>query len=308
LEENLLGDPAERQVLIYLPPSYYIDKDRRYPVVYRLHGNSIPSAPRNFYASSGEPILELMDALIAEGSVKEMIIVLPDGRNKYGGCQYANSPVSGNWADFIVKELVEYIDLNYRTLANPESRGLTGGSMGGRGVLDIALKFPGVYGVVYARVPSQMGFLRFPRESDTEVWRHLILAKDPNTTKRGAARLLGFAVAFSPNPNSSPYLADFPMNLVGDSMQLNKEVMQRWATFDPIEIAAKNADSLLELNKLIFDCGTRDQGIEAARLFSSILTEKNIPHVFEEYEGGHGRPGNMRDLVLPAFSKHLIFE
>lgn len=310
LEENMLGDPAKRYVSVYLPPSYYSNKTRRYPVVYFLHGNRNSMSPRNILALSGQPTLPLMDTLIEEEIVKEMIVVQPDGRHRYGGCQYANSIVSGNWADFIVKDLVEYIDHNFRTLAKPESRGLVGSSMGGRGALDIALKFPGVYGVVYAMFPGQMGFQKFPRERDTEIWRELILSNDPNPTKGSLRRALGFSVAFSPNPNSPPYFVDFPMSLNGDSMQINEEVMQRWARFDPIELAAKNADPLLKLNKLYFDCGSSDRGLEAVRLFSSILSNKNIPHVFDEYEGGHGDPGakRMKGRVLPSLSKHLMFK
>ena len=239
-----------------------------------------------------------------------MIVVQPDGRHRYGGSQYANSTVSGNWADFIVKDLVEYIDQNYRTLAKPESRGLVGSSMGGRGVLDIAFKFPGVYGVVYGMFPGQMGFQRFPHEGDSEIWRELILSGDPNPTKRSLIRALGFSVAFSPNPNSPPYFADFPMSLDGDSMKINEEVMKRWGHFDPIELADKNADPLLKLNGLYFDCGFSDRGLATIRLLASILSEKNIPHVFEQYEGGHGDPGakRMKSRVLPVFSQQLVFE
>lgn len=141
LEGNLLKDSADKYVSVYLPPSYYTDINRRYPVVYFLHGNRRSARPRNILSLFGQATLPLMDSLIEEEIVREMIDVQPDGRHRYGGCQYANSPVSGNWADFITKDLVEYIDNNYRTISRPESRGLVGSSMGGRGALDIALKF-----------------------------------------------------------------------------------------------------------------------------------------------------------------------
>jgi len=307
LEGNLLGISAERHISIYLPPSYYTDKDRRYPVVYKLHGNRSPTAKRNPW---GESFLDLLDTALVDGKLREMILVQPDGTHRYGGCQYANSPVSGNWADFVVKDLVEYMDRNFRTLAKPESRGLTGGSMGGRGVLDIALKFPGVYDVVYAQFPGQMGFRKFRRDANAEGWRKLIETDVSDFSKGGLGRLMGFAVAFSPNPKSPPYFADFPMKLEGDLMQWNEEVLQRWANFDPIEIAAKNADPLSELTALYIDCGDEDRGLEAIRLFSSILNDQNVPHAFEEYQGGHGDPGakRLKSRVLPAFSKHLAFD
>lgn len=310
LEGNLLKDSADKYVTVYLPPSYYTDNNRRYPVVYYLHGNRSSTGPQNIISLFGQATLPLMDSLIEEKIIREMIVVQPDGRHRYGGCQYANSSVSGNWADFITKDLVEYIDKNYRTLSRPDSRGLVGSSMGGRGALDIALKFPGVYGVVYAMFPGQMGFQKFPRESDKEIWRELILSNDPHPTKGYLIRALGFSVAFSPNPNSPSYYTDFPMSLNGDSMKVNEKVIQRWAEFDPIEIAAKNADPLLKLNALYFDCGFSDRGLKAVRLFASILSDQNIPHVFEQYEGGHGDPGakRMKSRVLPVLSENLVFE
>jgi S-formylglutathione hydrolase FrmB len=258
----------------------------------------------------GEPTLDLMDSLVEKGKVKEMIVVQPDARHCYGGCQYANSPVSGNWADFITKEVVAYIDKNFRTLPKAESRGLIGWSMGGRGVLDLALKFPGVYGVVYAMYPGQMGFRRFPRQGDQENWRKLIISNDPDTDNMFLQRLLGFAVAFSPNPNAPPYFADFPMMLDGEVMRINEPVMRRWSQFDPVEIAENDASPLSKLNALYFDCGTSDSGLKAARLFASILTKQNIPHDFQEYEGSHGDPGAVRlsSRVLPVVSKNLAPE
>lgn len=310
LEGNILKDSADKYVAVYLPPSYYTDNNRRYPVVYYLHGNRGSTRPRNIMSLFGQATLPLMDSLIGGKIIKEMIVVQADGRHRYGGCQYANSSVSGNWADFFTKDLIEYIDNNYRTLSRPKSRGLVGSSMGGRGALDIALKFPGVYGVVYAMFPGQMGFQKFPRDRDKDVWRELIMSNNPNPTKGSLKRALGFSVAFSPNPNSPPYFADFPMSLDGDSMNINEEVIRRWAEFDPIETAIENADPLLKLNALYFDCGFSDRGLKAVRLFASILAEKSIPHVFEQYEGGHGDPGakRMKSRVLPVFSQRLAFE
>jgi hypothetical protein len=176
--------------------------------------------------------------------------------------------------------------------------------------LDIVLKFPGVYGVVYAMFPGQMGFQRIGLAGNAKEWRELIMTKDPSTSDRRLRRILGFAVAFSPNPDEPPYFADFPMALDGESMQINEEVMQRWGRFDPIEVVSENAEPLLKLNALYFDCGLYDPGLEAARLFASILTKQNIPYVYDEYEGGHGDPEakRLKSRVLPIFSEHLVFE
>ena len=50
----------------------------------------------------------IMDDLVKNGQAKEMIVIMPDGRNKYRGSHYVNSPVTGNWADHIAKDFVAF--------------------------------------------------------------------------------------------------------------------------------------------------------------------------------------------------------
>ena len=81
LSQNLLGDIAERNVLIYLPPSYRKLPGSRYPVIYILHG----------YQSSYENwryLGSVLDSLIATEQSREMIVVVLDCNNKYGGSFY----------------------------------------------------------------------------------------------------------------------------------------------------------------------------------------------------------------------------
>ena len=127
LEGNLLGDSADRNVIVYLPPSYDTSSTQRYPVVCLLHGyTGNPGGMVQFLS-----LKTVMDTLVAEGKVQEMIFVMPDAHNKYLGSWYVNSATTGNWEDFITQELVEYIDSNYRTLPRAASRGIAGISMGG---------------------------------------------------------------------------------------------------------------------------------------------------------------------------------
>ena len=123
LEKNMLGDSPSREVLVYLPPSYDTNEAKRYPVVYLCHGNSAGWASkinpaytwaRDREAKDGRParrgVKTIMDDLVKKGQAKEMIVVMPNGRNKYRGSHYVNSPVTGNWADHIAKDLVAFID------------------------------------------------------------------------------------------------------------------------------------------------------------------------------------------------------
>jgi hypothetical protein len=128
LAGNLAGEAAYRNVIVYLPPSY-LSSTRRYPVLYLLHGYNIANTSWIDGTYQGFGIQEAMDRLIGEGHAREMLVVMPDARTWYGGSYYTDSPVSGNWEQFITRDLVGYVDSRYRTLANPVSRGIVGWSM-----------------------------------------------------------------------------------------------------------------------------------------------------------------------------------
>src|SRR5262249_47326006 len=83
LEGNLLGDTADRSVLVYLPPSYDSTPTKRYPVVYLLHGNTLRNTVWTEGRIQGLHIKTALDALIAAGTIREMIVVMPDAYNRY---------------------------------------------------------------------------------------------------------------------------------------------------------------------------------------------------------------------------------
>ncbi len=116
LAKNLVGEPAEREILIYLPPSYSTP-DKRFPTVYYLRGHGDDSMI-GFYSPA------ILDTLIKNGKVKDMIVVIANGISKMGGSFYVNSPVTGNREDFIAQDVFDYVDSHFPTLAQPESRGI----------------------------------------------------------------------------------------------------------------------------------------------------------------------------------------
>jgi enterochelin esterase-like enzyme len=148
LEGNLDGEAVDRVAIVLLPPSYDKEKNRRYPVIYALHGFSIGAEQWSH---------EIHVPQTAEGAfalgAKEMIVVLPDSKTVYGGSMYSSSITTGDFERFIVHDVVEYMDSHYRTIANRTSRGLVGHSMGGYGATRIAMKHPNVFGSVYIMSP-----------------------------------------------------------------------------------------------------------------------------------------------------------
>lgn len=154
LKGNLLQTPTEQPVAVYLPPSYN-DSDKEYPVVYYLPGFGSSTIYYTQYGIYQDYLLKnSMDALIDEGKIEDMIVVIPNAVNIFGGHFYVNSPVTGNWENFIVEDLVHFIDKAYRTLPKPESRGICGHSMGGFGALNLAMLHPDIFGITYAISPG----------------------------------------------------------------------------------------------------------------------------------------------------------
>lgn len=323
LADNLLGDPVEQEIAIYVPPSYN-GSDKHYPVIYYLPGYD--EGLNDSYVLSS-----LMTTLVEAGTVKEMMVVIVSGQNALGGSFYVNSPISGSWEDFILSDVVGYVDENYRTMTTAEARGIAGFSMGGFGALNLAMRHPDVFSAVYALSPglfapdglsqSQM----FSNPGEIEAFLALeseLAALSPEEAKAQFVSLasqsnnLRFAVAyglaFSPNPTeNAPYL-DYPYPEIG--AQPNAEVWQRWESgyggiTEKIELYKEN---LLQLQGIVVDYGTRDQYRwipEGCQFFSQQLEAENIPHQLVSFEGGHGIFMERAEAVmLPFFSKVLTFE
>ena len=132
LKGKLEGETADRDVMVFLPPSYGKDRHRRYPVVYALHGYSIGAEQWTHEIH----VPQTIEGAFALGA-KEMIVVLPDSKTVYGGSMYSSSVTTGNFERFIAHDVVSYIDAHPRTLPNRSSRGLAGHSMGGYGAARI---------------------------------------------------------------------------------------------------------------------------------------------------------------------------
>jgi len=258
LEGNLLGDPATRPVSIYLP-SGYNSGNTRYPVVYYLHGYT--GDDKSWVNLFG--IRNVMDELVDQSKVQEMIIVMPNAHNRYDGSWYANSSVAGNYEDYIIQDLVGFIDSKYRTLPKRESRAIAGGSMGGHGAMKLAIKHPDIYSAVV----SHSGVLSLNR------WRHFAPFVNNNRS------LQAMAMAFSPNPDVAP-LYDPPTN---------DDIWNRWLEHDPTTLVETHQENLRKLSGIYFEHGTIDTTVPVSmsRDFDKALTEAGISHVYEEYVGEH---------------------
>jgi enterochelin esterase-like enzyme len=257
---------------------------------------------------------EALDKLIHERKIGEMIVVMPDARNRYYGSHYINSEVTGGWADAIAGELVAYVDLKYRTIASPDSRGIAGWSMGGRGAIYLAMMYPGVYGSLYGLSSGYMDFEHSPIVADG-VWESVLSAARSNPDvyqfkvpeQIAETRAISFSTAFSPNPQRHPFLCDFPVELIDGKLSRIPSVWQQWLKFDPVVLVPSHGSNLRRLRALQFDCGRSDPLLEGNRVFAKALDAAGIRHTFEEYDGTHDDHIAERILtrLLPFFSKTL---
>ena len=316
VEHNLLGDPPDRNVSIYLPPGYGDNPDLRYPVLYLLHG--FDSTDTLWFGGGYLNLLDvrqIADELIEGGSIQPMIIVMPDASNRYRGSFYVNSPVTGNWEDFIARELVAFIDGTYRSLARRESRGIAGHSMGGYGTLRLAMKYPLVYSAAYAMNPWGVGLLH-PEESyvvRSNAWQAALQFESAaalDSADFESHMQIALAAAWSPNPDRPPFFVDLPFETVGGQTRRVEPVWGRWIENTPMGMLDRYGSNLKQYRGLAFDTGRFDlfASVPAdTSYFSAALAEAGIAHTFEDYLGNHTDQVRHRleTIVLPFFSELL---
>lgn len=298
LEGNLAGDPAERDVFVYLPPGYAQSGDKRYPVIYFLHGYGATAA---IYSNGVLKLPGSADAAMVSGT-QEAIVVLPDASSIYGGSMYSNSPTIGDWETFIAQDLVTYIDANYRTLPARESRGLSGHSMGGYGTLRIGMKHPEVFGALYAM--SSCCLLNQAPGQEAVATQQQRMAEGPIAGARGFANAMqAQAAAWAPNPDNAPYFFDFPW-VDGELQPL---VAAKWTANSPLVFVDQYVPALQQYKAIMLDVGDKD-GLEATNTqLDAALTRLGITHGYEIYDGDHGNRIGERFVseLLPFFAQHL---
>jgi S-formylglutathione hydrolase len=312
IEGNLLGDSPGRNVTIYLPPGYETS-DKHYPVIYLLHGYTGDNRLW-FEKRPGEVNLEpIMNDLINNKTIEPMILVSPDSYNRFGGSWYINSVSSGNWEDFIVQDVVQFVDAHFRTIANTNSRGIAGHSMGGYGTMMIAMKHPDIFSAAYGLSsnslvfdPNPYPYLNSYRTIFTEIYGATDIA-DFDNLSWDARITLSMSVAMVPNTSEPPFYCDYMINSSGEFVL---SVWQRLMPFDPYTSITTYEQNILQLTAIYIDCGDLDGNLQSNITFGNKLATIGIPGAFESYAGDHTNKlaERMESKVLPFFSKYLVHE
>ena len=320
LKGNLMGESDSPEVSIYLPPSYATDRTRRYPVVYLLHGYT--GTDLGYFGPTGRQLHVIAERVFAAGTAREMILVMPNCMNAYGGCMYSNSVTAGDWEGYVADDLVAYMDKNYRTIANRDGRGLGGHSMGGYGTLRIGMKRPDVFSSLYALSSCCLneGTVR-PGRSGQPSAAELVKSIDEIRAARAAAAAaaaaggrgrgagggpegtLARAAAWAPNPANPPLYLDLPTK----SGEVVPAVAVKYAANSPVAMLDQYVPNLKKYKAIALDIGLQDNLITSNKVLVEAMTRYGIAHTFETYEGDHGNriPQRLEEKVLPFFSKHL---
>lgn len=333
LSSNLLGERDHRQIAVYLPPSYYASQVS-YPVVYFLTGFG-DEVTAMTDGTRGLTLPSSLDSVVTEDSLREMILVIVSGTNSLGGSFYVNSPVSGNWEDFIARDLVTYVDRHYRTIADGASRGLSGHSMGGSGALTIAMRNPGVFGAVYLMSPpvadtcglakTEMFAAAGVTDSVLQILESLKPLKKEAARKQLTVLLansmpavslsISYGAAFASDTDLQfPHVA-YPYHRENGLLVADSLLLRKWECgFGALPMKLwRYRDNLVKLRRIGLECGLNDESPwirEGCGYLSIQLDLEEIPHTTSFFRGGHRDKlaQRIREAMLPFFSEALSFQ
>jgi S-formylglutathione hydrolase FrmB len=301
LRGNRLGDPAERPLLVYLPPGYDDQPDRRYPAVYVLQGYTGHVRMWLNRMPFRQPFTETADQVFASGAAPPAIVVYVDAWTAYGGSQFVDSKGTGRYHSYLCDEVVPFVDRRYRTLPDAAHRAVAGKSSGGFGAMITPMLRPDLFGALathagdalyeYVYLPEIPDAVRYLRDYDGDVWRwwadfnsRVAFTKKADMALLG---LLGVAACFSADADGGPELPFDTRTGV-----LRPEVWQRWLDWDPVRMVPRYADALRSLRAIWIDSGTADDYYldVGAGAFRAGLRDAGVADEvvrFELFEGTH---------------------
>lgn len=338
LKDNPLNDPWERSFPVYLPYVYDrpSQKNRRFSVLFDLVGYTASGPSHTNWRNFEENVPEKLDRLIADGAMPPCIVVFPDCFTALGGNQYINSSAIGRYADYLIAELIPFIDNNFRTKADRQHRGCFGKSSGGYGAMVHAMKYPQAWGAVanhsgdayfdfvyQASWPETLTTLQRyalagrksppslasdkPGTDDGRIARFL---KDVNsrTNMSGsdimALMMVCMAATYDPDPRA-PLGFRIPYDL-NTGVKLAKR-WSKWLQHDPVHMVKEYRDNLRKSRGIYIDCGWQDQfHIHfGTRQLSAELTRHKVKHRYSEFDGTHSGIDFRMDKSLPFLAKAL---
>jgi enterochelin esterase-like enzyme len=336
LRGNALSDPHVRKLGVWLPPQYDANPRRRFPVLYDLVGFTGSGLGHTGFKPFGDSVPERAARLIHEGKMGPVIIVFPDCFTALGGNQYVNSSAIGNYADYLTREIIPFVDGEFRTLASREHRGCFGKSSGGYGAIVHAMKYAKYWGAVadhsgdayfdfvywhdWPNTLNELAKYRLPRRKagvydarseagrrglavgldDGRIRRFLahVWQKEKLSGKEGHCLMnLCMAATYDPDPRA-PLGFRIPFN--AETGEVIPARWREWRKHDPVNMVRRYRAALKSLRGIYIDCGWRDQYHihYGSRLLSQRLAEAGVRHRYEEFDDDHSDIDYRMDVSL----------
>jgi enterochelin esterase-like enzyme len=348
LADNPLGDPAQRTLGVWLPHEYDSDaahgRGRRFPVLYDLVGFTGTGIAHLNWKPFSENVAERAARLVRDKRMGPAIIVFPDCFTSLGGNQYVNSSAIGNYADFLLDEVIPLVDKEFRTLASRDHRGCFGKSSGGYGAMIHGMQYASHWGAIanhsgdayfdfiyradwpntlnelgrFRRPPRKQG--RYTNRVDSVEDRRMAQGLDDGRVRRfldatwkkhkltlgeGHALMnVCMAATYDPDPDV-PNGFRLPFHL--ETGELLPQRWRRWLQHDPVRLVDKHAANLRRLKGIYVDCGWRDQYHihYGSRQLSRALEKARIAHHYEEFDDTHSDIDYRMDVSLPFLYRAL---
>ncbi len=280
LRDNLLGDPHERPLWVYVPPGYSAEPERRYPSLYVIQGFTGQLDMWKNRSALRKSFPELLDDLFAARQAPPCIVVFVDCWTSLGGSQFLDSPATGRYLSYLCDELVPWVDARYRTLARREHRGILGKSSGGYGAMIVPMLRPELWGGLathagdalfeHCYLPEFRESARALRDeyggSFEKFWQDF--RSRPAFSRKSDFTLVNdYAMAACYSAD-----ADGKVCLPYDTTtgELIPAVWERWLARDPVRMVPHHAEALRSMRAIYVDAGKRDEyfldlGAEAFR-------------------------------------------
>ncbi len=344
LRGNALRDPHVRKLAVWLPAEYDEaagrGRGRRFPVLYDLVGFTGSGLSHVAWKNFSENVPERVARLVHEKKMGPAIMVFPDCFTALGGNQYVNSSAIGRYADYLTKEIVPFVDREFRTLASRDHRGCFGKSSGGYGSIVHGMKYPQTWGAIadhsgdayfdfvyWHDWPNTLNELARYRPRITGAAYNVRKAERGADAGRDDGRVRAFldavwsrpkltmaeghtimnlcmAATYDPDPRS-PNGFRLPFNL--ETGEVIPARWKRWQENDPINLVTRYRKNLKSLRGIYIDCGSRDQYHihYGSRILSKRLAAAGIRHTYEEFDDTHSDIDYRMDVSLPFLSKAL---
>jgi hypothetical protein len=313
LRGNPLGDPAERDVYVYLPPGH--EPSHRYPGLLAVVGFTGTGSMLFNVDPLGEDLRRRLDRLIMSGKCPPVIVAAPDCFTRFGGNQYINSTATGRYEDYLLQEIVPFISSIYGT----GHWGVFGKSSGGFGSIVLGMRHPDVFKAVadhsgdsnfeLCYMPDACEALdQFREAGGPQAWLDKFwLDENRHRNKwQKALNFLAMAAHYSPNPDSPHLGIDLPFDL--ETGEFRWDVWHRWMEWDPVRLVERYADNLRMLRLIYVDCGTKDEFALhwGARALVTRMRHCGLAPVYEEFEDGHMSISYRYDVSLPLLVRALM--